>query len=618
MPGRKKKLAIGLNIILGLYLLHFFLPLGGFILSIIINLMVFIVPGAAWRGIWRRKVRDPVEEIILLLVTSAVILLAGVLAHFGLGVQISAKSHFLYLAVVTNLGLIFVKSPVGSSPAVSPGRLPLLILGLTYIFIYLGATRMVPPLEDHDMETQGTAWALLNRLKPLHLTDRGTTYFFAHPLLLHFYNAHTILFSDALNELRWYERDASLGQKILNTRPAPGMKISFMTRDGREIKREVSGIDKEKIILDKGAPGAVSRIFIPDFQVPPFRPRKPILKGQTSLNSHDLRFWATCSFVEDEAVPRFKKKPLLLPTRMPNIFFSCLTAFVLFCFLEKFTHSRLLAALGPLLYFTFPEIFVRSSYGGYMAITNFALFALTYFYIRGPTSEVRSFVFLTALFLGLANHKAVILPVAIGIREFFVRIGKERILRVLKAAALNPAVIGFLAGTLLFWAYGLTLKPDVFIQEHFRYHLINRIAHRADLGYTGYPSPLKLWAGFFYYSPGQPILLLAAIGLIYFLKDLRKAERRESVLALWFLLGAVAFTIVDWRQTKHLMLLVPALMIGLFSLAQRCQTREVTRRTADFFSLLLYGLVGLSVLRNILIIARVWQDFSNAYPVGGW
>jgi len=493
------------------------------------------------------------------------------------------------------------------------------------------------------METQGTAWALLHRLKPLHLTDRGTTYFFAHPLLLHFYNAHTILFADALDELRWYEQDVAIGEKILDTRAAPGMEILFITRDGREIKRTASAIDNEKIILNEGAPGAVSRIFIPDFQTHSFRPRKPILEGQTSLNMQQLRFWAICSFVEDEAVPKFKKNPVLLPTRMPNIFFSCLTAFILFCFIEKLTHSRLLATLGPLLYFTFPEIFVRSSYGGYMAITNFALCALAYLYVQSrasgashpalrPETQGRGKdaqhpkggqqpIFLAALFLGLANHKAVILPIAIGIRELFSHVRRptsdvRRLLTVLKAAALNPAVIGFLVGTLLFWAYGLTLKPDVFVQEHFRYHLINRITHRADLGYTGYPSSWQLWAGFFLYSPGQPILLLGAIGLIYFLKDLRayarpygrKMETSEPALALWFLLGALFFTIVDWRQTKHLMLLVPALMIGLFSYVP-------ARR---FFRFTLYGLVGLAILRNILIIARVWQDFSILDPAGGW
>jgi len=608
MLSRKKNLAIGLNLVFLLYFLHFFLPLGGFILSIIINLMVFIVPGAAWRGIWRRKVRDPVEEIILMMVTSALLLLVGILAHFAVGVQITATSHFIYLVVVTNLGFFFVKSPIRSSPAIRPGRLPLLILALIYIFIYLGATQVVPPLEDHDMETQGTAWALLHRLKPLHLTDRGTTYFFAHPLLLHFYNAHTILFADALDELRWYEQDAAVGEKILDTKAAPGMEISFITKDGREIKRTASAIDNEKIILNEGAPGAVSRIFIPDFQTHSFRPRKPILEGQTSLNMQQLRFWAICSFVEEEAVPKFRKNPILLPTRMPNIFFSCLTAFILFCFIEKLTHSRLLATLGPLLYFTFPEIFVRSSYGGYMAITNFALSALAYLYVQSRASGGQQPIFLAALFLGLANHKAVILPIAIGIRELLARLGKERILRVLKAAALNPAVIGFLAGTLLFWVYGLTLKPDVFIQEHFRYHLINRITHRADLGYTGYPSPLKLWSEFFLYLPGQPILLLGAMGLIYSLKDLRKMETSKPALALWFLLGAFFFTVVDWRQTKHLMLLVPALVIGLFSYVP---ARRLFRFT-------LYGLVGLAILRNILIIAAVWRDFSILNPPGGW
>jgi len=616
MLGEKKKLAFGLNLVLLVYLLHFFLPLGGFILSIIINLMVFVVPGAAWRGIWRRrKIRDPVEEIIFMIIASTIILLVGVVGHFLLGVEISSTSHFIYLAVITNLGLVFVKSPQRGADAIRPGRLALCIALLTYILIYLGATRLVPPLEDHDMETQGTAWALLNRLKPLHLTDRGTTHFFAHPLLLHFYNAHTILFWDVLNELRWYEEDASLGEKILNTKLLEGTEISFITQDGQEIKRKVKTTHNEKIILDEGAPDAVSMIFIPHFDIPRFCPRKPLIKGQNSLNVQELRFWVISSFVEDEAVPRFKKTPFVLPTRMPNIFFSCLTAFILFCFIEKLTHSRFLAVLGLLLYFTFPEIFIRSSYGGYMAITNFGLFLLAYLYIEpSPSVDKRQAAggvyatLLAALFLGLANHKAVILPMAIGMREFSARLGKEKILRVLKAAALHPAFIGFLAGTFLFWAYGLILKPDVFIQEHFQYHLINRIVHRADLGYTGYPAAWKLWKGFFWYPLGQPILFLGAIVLILALKELRKAENRKPALALWFLLGAFFFTVVDWRQTKHLMLLVPALVIGLFSYVP-------ARR---LFRLFLYGLAGLSILINILIIASVWQDFSVVGPAGGW
>ena len=68
------------------------------------------------------------------------------------------------------------------------------------------ATSIVPHMDDHDFETQGTAYGLVHDLVPKLLTDRHTTYYFAHPPLLHACVAGSFLYWNELDDLERYER----------------------------------------------------------------------------------------------------------------------------------------------------------------------------------------------------------------------------------------------------------------------------------------------------------------------------------------------------------------------------------------------------------------------------
>jgi len=54
-------------------------------------------------------------------------------------------------------------------------------------------------------------------------------------------------------------------------------------------------------------------------------------------------------------------------------------------------------------------------------------------------------------------------------------------------------------------------------------------------------------------------MLIKKLSPIYTIKNIRD---RKSVLGLWFSVGAVLFSITDWRQTKHLMHILPPLVIS--------------------------------------------------------
>src|SRR6185503_1459199 len=177
-------------------------------------------------------------------------------------------------------------------------RLCLIAAGLAALFYlqsYVGAAYRIPPLEDHDMETQGTAYGLINDLVPTMVTNRYKRFFFAHPLLLHFYIGASALVSDDLERLHYYHES------------------SLAIRD--------SSADLHK------------------------------------------------TWEHDKA--QFDRDPVLLPTRTPNLFFAALTLFPLAFVVFRTSGSRAAAAGACVLYATLPEIYVRSAYGGYMAITNF-------------------------------------------------------------------------------------------------------------------------------------------------------------------------------------------------------------------------------------------------------
>jgi hypothetical protein len=250
-----------------------------------------------------------------------------------------------------------------------------------------------------------------------------------------------------------------------------------------------------------------------------------------------------------------------------------------------------------------PEIFVRSSYGGYFGITNFGvlifLLASIEWENRGRLRE-RLNCLSGGVFLALANHKAIVLPMCLGIWELIKSYwvdqgGKGRLIRIV----MHPAIVGFILGFLIFVVYGLLVNPEEFWKDHVRTHFVDRVFHYNPLGYTGYPSIPKLWIEFIAHTNFLlfPLACLALISLFpqtTFQANGKTLTVKTGAWLFWCLGMAIAFSFVDWRMTKHLMpLLIPFhLAPALWSLKGRANCLIV------FFVFL------------VLVILNSWDIYS--------
>lgn len=525
------------NLIFLFYIIFYVKPSCNLLLSVIINLIVFIVPGLGWFGVFQHKLKDSVYNFLIILLFSTAILFSGILFFFFTHVEINSFYFLIYLIVITNVGILMTKCNILSYLNFNKNWKRysgiLLISILMYFLLFYSAAEIVPPLEDHDMEIQGTMYGLIHYLRPYMVTNRDTIFFLAHPLLLHFYSSYAVLFSGSLDNLTYYYIAA-----------------------------------KQNI--------GVKRI--------------------------PKRVW------KDEFARFNKNFKEILFGRIVNILFSILTLFVIFEIVFYLTKSKSLSLLSGMLYCSFPEVFVRSSYGGYMAITNFFLLTVTYFYITASEERHKlqgyQFALLISCFLlALSNHKAVILPLAILVRELLV---KRQIFLKYPRGFLSPAIIGFGLGTLLFWIYGLSVDAETFILDHVKLHFLYQIKGSfIERWRFHYPSVAKLWAEF-NQNLGVPFLLLSLPINISLLKNIRK---KESIFTFWFLVGAVLFSLVAWKQTKHLMLVILPLVIPMFLFIS---TQKPKIKTA------LILVIASIIVRNIWVIFKLALDFKIMKPTPDW
>jgi hypothetical protein len=445
-----------------------------------------------------------------------------------------------------------------------------LVSALAFALSYLGAAHFVPPLEDQDMETQGTAYGLIHELAPTVVTSRNTRHFFAHPLLLHFWIGESAFVSDDLDRLRHYHENSLAAADVPST---------------------------------------------------------------------DLyERWT-----QDYAI--FMHDPVLVPTRTPNIFLSAFIVFPLGFLVYRLTGSRAAAVVAGVVYATLPEVYVRGSYGGYMAISNFMLAAGAYFYLQasgllpdrpdaaGSRRPARGLAFASAFLGGWADQKAVLLPLAApahaGLRALFdaeyrrasiESLTKGRLVQIVRSAFERPEIfaavligLGFVTGWALFAAYGLSISPVEFIRDHIKEHGVWRMKGDEvslltpyDAGWGTYPSIVGLWREF----AGHSGWLLAAPALAGSALAARRWRRGEGMLLAWVLIGAVGFSLVDWRQTKHLAHILPplAMLIGVYwaSLEGRLQKTALT------------ALLAAGVTWNLWRIVLLMGDFSTIQPTPIW
>jgi len=526
--------------------------------SLAINAVLFLAPGLPLVGAMIGRGWLPRWHMLWVMAASLVVFVAVLLATHLAGLPLEGGTIWNGTWIVTNLAIVLgvvLRGP----PAWGVGLrgkaawIGLLMFAVAYPTYFDAATNVVPTMEDHDYEVQGTGYGLLTRLEPTLLTDRQTVYYFCHPLLLHVYAAASFCYYGELEHLGVY--DAAW----------------------ERVRQAASG--DRRAVLDREVQG---------------------------LYDH------------------YRRNPHPAETRTPNVFLAAVTAGLMGWWLARTTGRSWLGLLVPLVYATDPEVYVRSSYGGYFAISNFAAMQVLLAAEQWEKQRSRSDwmgCLLAGVFAASANHKLVMLPAALVAWEI-IRLGPNWTLRRTVKSLLHPLVLGFAAGEMAYWAYGLAIDPGTFWVEHVRTLLIDRIIHHNRFGYSGYPTVFGLWREFWQHT-GYVLLPLgiSALAWLCWVKYSQNGDCQASeptrgwrgvfgLWAVWTLTTAVAFSLIDWRQTKHL----TPLLLPLHMAPARCAA--VGRATSVFVGVVFAGLLlwNLGML-NILVTDFPTRPDHPYFPI---
>jgi hypothetical protein len=462
----------------------------------------------------------------------ALLLRAQGTSRMILGLAFSTGSLLLVLVVLRILGIGPRPAPLAVGLALA-GGLPLLRLGrsgelrLPWRLSVVGlvaamtlsyfAAVVIPPLQDQDMETQGTAYALAMRQVPSMLTDRGVVHFFAHPPLLHLWQAGTFALSGRLPRVAYYDEAARTLPPQTN-----------------------ATAERETPVRSRTYQASVTRL-----------------------------------------VRRFFAEPQLWPTRQVNVALAALAVALLAHLAGAVAGHRTAGVALALVWLSFPELLVRGAYGGYFAAT--ALLSLLV--LAGLEASASRGSLMTAGALAfLVNQKGLLVPVgwAVGAAR---AVGRRRFV----------PLVGALTAVVAFAAYGLAVDAPAFLGDFLREHVLARL-DGSDLRFRPaagiwYPSIPELWNEFVKHY-GIAFTALAALAVAGGLTSRSAAVRA----AAWSVaLGAVVFSVTDWRQTKHLALLAAPALVTIAGSWPSAPTRRK---------------LGLAVL-SLLILRNLW----TAWPL---
>jgi len=311
----------------------------------------------------------------------------------------------------------------------------------------------------------------------------------------------------------------------------------------------------------------------------------------------------------------YRHNPHRMATRAPMAFLGALTVALLGYWIVRVCGVGWLGLLVPAAYATSPEVFVRCGIAGYSTIWNFLMLQILFAADRWSSDRSRDAwmnCMLAGMFAGWTNHKLVLLPAALVIWELL-RLGRR--LKPGRAAKtlLHPVLIGFVAASAMFWFYALALSPADFWQDHVMTHFIDRIRHNNPFGYTGYPGVWGLWLELWRHT-GYVLLPMGIVTLLLgccLRKDRRRLPGEEEyglgtplLWVIFALLLAVAFSVIDWRQTKHLFPLLLVLHLAAARWAASGRLRSIAVGGL-FIWLLLWNLGMLHTLATDFAAFRV-------------
>ncbi|MGH2570394.1 MAG: hypothetical protein ACRDGR_04170, partial [bacterium] len=181
---------------------------------------------------------------------------------------------------------------------------------------------------------------------------------------------------------------------------------------------------------------------------------------------------------------------------------------------------------------------------------------------------------------------------------------------------IRPFLLGVAAGGVAFCIYGLAIAPGEFVADGLLEHGWSRLDGAEATSRAGkavYPSRAGVWLELARHL-GWGWTLLAAAGLALGVRDAVRDPASErgrivATLVAWVLVGAIVFTATDWRQTKHLCLLVPAL-VALISALLPAAPPPVR--------LVLRAALVLSLGWNVRGIARLAAEFGSITVTPVW
>lgn len=522
-------------------------------------LVVLVFPGLGWLGAFRRFELDPPRAALAVVGVSSLANVAGLVLLSGSGLAPSPWIVGAFTLVFVNAGLLSMRGPGRFDPDARWGALAAVALAGSLGFS-VAALHLVPPLEDHDMEVRGTALGLVTDLKPYFLTNREIYLPMAHPILFHGFVAESLVLTREIEAVRPSYDSARRAEAA----EAKGDAFPWM---------EAWRADYEAMLAD----------------------------------------------------------PALAGTRAPGILLAGLALALLFDLVFRFTGSSAAAYAAVVLYASFPETIVRSSYAGYFSPAVFAMLVATGLLGPGPR-RLRAIAAAGALMAWL-DHKTVVF--AAGVAAYFaVRAAIEavRVDRSWDLAAtwrrLDPRPIalgfGFAGGTAVWWLYGLSVSVTAFWNDHIRMHLLHRMILddlRVAPSTERYaPSMAELWIEFGRNTGYAflPVALIAA-GAWLLLASRHDGDGRREALAAWAFSVLVAFTLTNWRQTKHLMNGLAPLVVVVISLCWPAGA-EGGRR-----ALRIAGLVALAsaLAMNLAADVALVRDFGSltirgSSDIDGW
>ena len=535
--------------------------------------LVLGLPGVAWLPSFR-VLMTPARAALAGVGISVASAIAGCAVCAALPGPPSARAFLVWTFLAINAGVVLSRRAVDFELGARWGVLAA-VFTLGFLATATVGLRLVPPLEDHDMEVRGTAYGLLTEGRPYFTSNREVYLPMSHPLGFNVVVAGSLLVTGEIDAVR-------------------------------------PSYDSAK-------------------------------RAELAVKAGQAFPWEQQWKEDYEA---FLARPALIGTRAPSAFLAGLVLALLVDLVRRTSGSLLAGLAAAGIYATVPETIVRDAYAGYFVETVFAMLVAAMIFVEvspapGVNRVVESVQLLRAgdlraagalardwlrppydvpapvwlvgagALMAVLDHKTVLLVLAIA--GWYG--GRALIARSRPDPRVVALVLGFCAATLAWWTYGLWVDASVFVADHLRRHiahriLLNDVRFVRDTVNHYAPSIPELWREFAAHTGyGIPLVgLCASVAAL-----VRRIDERRVILALWVMSTAIAFTLVDWRQTKHLMNgLLPMVALAVIVAARPGRLR--------WFAV---GALAAGTAVNLAADLRLFADFasftvSGASDVDGW